>query len=372
MKLQETLHPISTASRGLKIWMAVYFALLLMGQTASAAGLVKVWSNQNSEDLSPRQNPAQVNFDTDVDASRIFFRADSGQVQIQDVQLTLDDGSTLGLSDLVDNNRQAFGPGVLDHTGAVRFNRSAFLDFGDTDHVTHISVTFQQNVTPSSVFISLLSGQAGSGSNPQPPPVVNPPSGNGGVSSGNSNPPPYVPAPPAVNPAPTCDMFDLGRQIGVCSNQDSTLQSNLSDLNGRLAYIQGQASGYADDQDRLNRCQTESQELANRIGSLRADAEQTQSAAANLQVSTTSLKQGIANLNSPVPRGYKCWLRDRHGNYHEESGPGTQVDVLKKILQDSNGSGSHSPWAGEGSIGKIEEGEKWHMDGNWACDPVAL
>lgn len=322
------------------------------GFSAQAADLKPQWSTQPSLQLSQGQQSVSVNLD--ANAQRIFFRADAGQILITDLSLALDDGSTLALSDLIaTNGTSEFGQGVIDLTGSQTFPRSVFLNLPQMIHLSSITVSFVQNVSPASLFISVLAPGTSSGGNPDPTPIAT----SGPVTPVNPLP---------IVPVSSCDIDGLNQQIGACSANQQNSTAQLAALSYQSGNLQGQLSALGYLSQQYNECQTATNNLNNQLAGIVQEIQQLDAQRDQILADTQAKQAKIDYLSHAVPRGWKCWLRDRHGNLCNASGNGTQIDVLKQILQDSTGNGQRSNCSGDGNIGKGD----WNMNGNWGCDPL--
>ncbi len=304
------------------------------------AGLLVTW---NTAPVLHLNNSQQVfSPSIDADAEEIFFRADSGEVQILEIQLQTLDGNTMNLSDLLEvtDNSIHFGSGIIDDLGDGVYPRILTLMLPSRVHLVSLAITAgTANGLPGSIYVSLLA----SNSTPIPPapPVVGP-----------------IQPTPAPSGGASCDLGALNQQIGMCSANQQNNQSEITALYGQQSQLQGEIAGMSYIAANYNACVNSNQNMSSQQQALESQALQLQEQKQSLDNDTKAKQAVIVQLSNPEPKGYVCWIVERHGHRYESRGPGTQMDVLKPLLLNTNETGA-------GNIGK----ENWKQDGNWGCTP---
>jgi hypothetical protein len=308
-------------------------ATAFLAPTAAQAEMSVTWDTNPV--IQVTGNPQPFNANLSANADRLFFRADGGQVTIEDIQLQADDGSTLGLSDLMADptDKSNFGAGVVDDTGSTSVPRFMTLNLPAHMHLVSLGLTLGvANGSSGALYMSVLSGT--SSATPTPAPTQ------------------------TLAPSPACDLGSLNQQLGACTANQQNNQSQITQLFGEERALQGQITGMSQVSSDYNACLQDNQNLSLQQQQLRAQVQQLTSDKQNLDADTQSKQAMISQLSRPQPKGYNCWIIDRHGNRYNSSGLGTQIDVLKPLLTNPNETGA-------GNIGK----QNWTQNGNWGCTP---
>jgi hypothetical protein len=320
-------------------------ALAWVMASQAQAGLLVTW---DTAPVLQMNNSQQVfNPSIDADAEEIFFRADSGEIQIQDLQLQTLDGNTMALSDLLEmtDNSIHFGSGIVDNLGDGAYPRILTLMLPSRVHLVALQITaVSPNGLPGSMYVSVLASNLA----PVPPPVA----------------PPVTPVAGPVQPTPapssgaSCDLGALNQQIGMCQANQQNNQSTITALYCQESQLQGEIAGMSYISANYNACVNSNQNVNAQLQALEGQAAQLQDQKQSLDADTKAKQAVIVELSGPQPKGYVCWIVERHGHRYESRGLGTQMDVLRPLLTNANETGA-------GNIGK----QNWKQDGNWGCTP---
>lgn len=305
------------------------------------SSLQTVWQstyqvNSSMEDISA---------ETGVIAERLTIQAESGRLKIRDLELVTLDGDTINLNDLLTSgaNSNRFKTGLIDRTGDPAIPRSITLDLGKKVALESLDLSLENQLsTGASISITLQRTSNARPPEPQPPrPQPTPPSPR----------PPAPPVPPA--PRPICNVGQINQEIGMCRANVQNQQDRVINLTGEMNRLQGQISILGDVRNQYDMCLRE-------VHRAERDKEQQVSHIERLRSETQRLAREVEVIHRDIqsaqnyPRGFRCWIRNRHGQIYEAQGAGSPISVMRQ-LKDK---------CGENECGK----NNWNAD--WGCQGI--